>query len=452
VSDLQCPATVLVVRHGESEGNLAHRLSSAAPGSALTTRGREQARELGAALQPRRVARVYASPLRRAQETGQELADVLGVDLVTLAGVEEVGVGSREADGSDAGWDEMDAARVSWQDGDLSVAVGAGETGADVLRRVSEALDGVADLHRGETVVVVSHAVAMELALPQLTGAGRALGGRHVPNAGVVELERDADGWRLLRWPEPPRHSVERLVHLLGRAEAAIQRMGDGAWTEVAGAVCTVLPVSEPWATRATFTAADDPPTPEQVREAAAWCERTSPGRWQISVRGEHAPVVLGGAGGSLRVADALFVRAATSVAEVSVVPDLEVAPARDADEFLRGHWPDLGALVRGHLGRRGLHFLVGRLAGEVVASARVWDAGGTSYVSGVHVVPEHRHRGIGRAISSAATRLALHRHEVAWLHCEPDVAPLYESLGYQPVTTHVHLGPIASPGRPERR
>jgi 2,3-bisphosphoglycerate-dependent phosphoglycerate mutase len=443
VSDLQCPATVLVVRHGESEGNLSRRLSSAAPGSALSARGRQQARELAAALRDRRVSCVYTSELRRAEQTGQEMADVLGVGVRTLPGVQEVGIGSREEATSDAAWDEMDGARVSWQDGDLSVAVGGGETAEDVVRRMGEALDSVADQHRGETVVVVSHAVAMEVALPRLTRSGRTLGGRHVPNAGVVELERDADGWRLLRWPEPPRYSIERLVHLLGRAEAAVQRLTGGSWSEVAGAVCTALPVPQPWATRATFTASPEPPSPEQVREAVAWCERTSPGCWQVVVRGEHAAAVLAGAEGTLRVDDALYVRAATAVADVPAVRGLEVGPARDADEFLRAYWPGLEPLVRGRVGERGLGFLVGRFGDEVVACARLCDAGGMSHVSGVRVLPEYRHRGIGRAVSAQATRLGLHRHEVAWLHCEPDLAPLYESLGYQAVTTHVHLGPV---------
>jgi probable phosphoglycerate mutase len=449
VSDLQCPATVLVVRHGESEGNLSRRLSSSAPGSALSARGRQQARELAATLRDRRVSCVYTSELRRAQQTGQEIADVLGVGVRTLAGVQEVGIGSREEATSDDAWDEMDGARVSWQDGDLAVAVGGGETAADVVRRMGEALDEVADLHRGETVVVVSHAVAMEVALPRLSGAGRAVGGRHVPNAGVVELERDADGWRLLRWPQPPRYSVERLVHLLGRAEAAVQRVTGATWAEVAGAVCTALPVPHPWATRATFTASPEPPSAEQVREASAWCERTSPGRWQVVVRGEHAAGVLADAEGTLRVDDALYVRAATSVPDVEAVRGLTVGPARDEDEFLRAYWPGLEPLVRGRLGQRGLGFLVGRLDGEVVACARVCDAGGTSYVSGVRVRPEYRHRGIGRAVSAQATHFGLHRHEIAWLHCEPDLAPLYESLGYQAVTTHVHLGPIAPVGGP---
>jgi GNAT superfamily N-acetyltransferase len=215
-------------------------------------------------------------------------------------------------------------------------------------------------------------------------------------------------------------------------------------WTEVAGAVCTTLPVRRPWGTRATFTAREEAPSPEEVREAAAWCEATAPGCWQVVVRGEHAAEVLSGAQGSLRVDDALYVRATTSLSPVAPVPGLEVGPAVDEDEFMAAYWPELRPLVEGRLGQRGLMFLVGRLHGRPVACARLSDAGGLCYVSGVQVLPEFRHQGIGRAVSAAATRLALHRHEVSWLHCEPNLASLYESLGYQAVTTHVHLGPIA--------
>ena len=164
-------------------------------------------------------------------------------------------------------------------------------------------------------------------------------------------------------------------------------------------------------------------------------------------MRGEHASAVLADADGALRVEDTLEVRATTALAETPPADGLEVAPARDADDFLGVYGADLAPLVRGRLGSRGMLFLVGRLHGDTVACARVSDVGGTSYVSGVQVRPEHRGRGIGRAVSAAATRLALHRHPVAWLHCEPGLAPLYAALGYQPVTAHAHLGPAGSVG-----
>ena len=54
----------------------------------------------------------------------------------------------------------------------------------------------------GETVAVVSHGGAMTLALPVICGqSARALSAHPLANAAVVELEGDADGWRLLGWP-----------------------------------------------------------------------------------------------------------------------------------------------------------------------------------------------------------------------------------------------------------
>jgi probable phosphoglycerate mutase len=74
----------------------------------------------------------------------------------------------------------------------------------DILARMRRSLDDVADRHRGEAVLVVSHGGVMSLALPRLvSGAPPAL--LELPpvaNCAVVAVEVDADGWRLTReWP-----------------------------------------------------------------------------------------------------------------------------------------------------------------------------------------------------------------------------------------------------------
>ncbi|GMA88636.1 hypothetical protein GCM10025868_38860 [Angustibacter aerolatus] len=99
--------TVLVVRHGQSEGNVSNRLSSAAPGTPLTDLGREQAARTGAALADRGVTAVWASPLLRAQQTARLVADAVGVaDVATLDGVREFGLGTLEGAESDEAWAE----------------------------------------------------------------------------------------------------------------------------------------------------------------------------------------------------------------------------------------------------------------------------------------------------------------------------------------------------------
>lgn len=145
MSDLQCSARIVLLRHGEAT----HEVGTAARGSAagLTERGRHQARTAARRLVAERVSHVYAGRLRPAVQTAGVLADRLGVATTTR---------------------ELDS-------------------------RLGEVLEEVADLHRGETVVVVSPGEEVRATLETWgwPGAAAAL----LPGAAVV-LERDGDGWR----------------------------------------------------------------------------------------------------------------------------------------------------------------------------------------------------------------------------------------------------------------
>ena len=67
-------------------------------------------------------------------------------------------------------------------------------------------LSEVADAHRGESVLVVSHGGAICMALPVLArNLDRAHGhGLPLPNCAVVALEADADGWVARSWNGEP--------------------------------------------------------------------------------------------------------------------------------------------------------------------------------------------------------------------------------------------------------
>lgn len=65
-------------RHGESQGNRDGAMQGRLP-STLTERGREQAREAGIWLAPRKPDAVLTSPLGRARETAQIIAQEAGV-------------------------------------------------------------------------------------------------------------------------------------------------------------------------------------------------------------------------------------------------------------------------------------------------------------------------------------------------------------------------------------
>ncbi len=199
VSDLQCAATLLVVRHAEA--TYAEPTLPSDEGGWLTGRGRQQAADLAEEVRRYRVAAVYSSELQRAAETAAVLAGRLEVVTEARPGLQEFSVGSYV--GRSEGHALIASVFNRWLDDDLAAGCPGGETGSAVIQRVGDALQELADQHRGETVVVVSHGAAMSLAIPRLCrNAGSDLIRAHwVPHCAIAEISVDADGWLLRNWP-----------------------------------------------------------------------------------------------------------------------------------------------------------------------------------------------------------------------------------------------------------
>lgn len=201
MADLQCPARVFVARHGEAlyESEL---LSDS--GGWLSPRGREQSRALGAQLGAERIAAVWSSPMARAVQTAELAAAVLGVDVVVREGLREFGVGDHAGGTGDP--DPFRDTFAAWLAGDLDARVPGAESGAKVIGRVSAVLEEVADTHRGEAVLVVSHGGAICTAVPSLAVNLAPTHARDLPlgNCDVVALEGDADGWVARSWAGRP--------------------------------------------------------------------------------------------------------------------------------------------------------------------------------------------------------------------------------------------------------
>lgn len=199
MSDLQCPATLLVTRHGDARYPVQGVLGD--DGGTLTDLGRRQAASLAEQVRPRRVAVVYTSTMSRAEQTGRIVADRLGVGVRGEAGLQEFAVGALV--GAPIADPRLRQVCDAWLQGDLAAAIPGGESGHEVLERCRAALSGLADVHRGETVVVVSHGGVMSLVLPRLAGnvPNDLARDRSVPHCVPVELRVDADGWQLVDWP-----------------------------------------------------------------------------------------------------------------------------------------------------------------------------------------------------------------------------------------------------------
>jgi len=198
MTDLQCAARVFVARHGEADYETELLTGH---GGSLTDLGREQSRLLGQSMTGERIARVWTSPLSRAVQTAEIAATVLGCGVTVREGLREFGVGVHV--GLPVEPDPFRSTFDRWLEGDLSARIEGAESGTEVVARMSGVLEEIADLNRGEAVLVISHGGAICTSLPALAVNlhPRLPVGRSFPNTGVVAMEADdAGGWRAISW------------------------------------------------------------------------------------------------------------------------------------------------------------------------------------------------------------------------------------------------------------
>lgn len=193
MSDLFCPATLVLARHASAEF-LDDVFSD--EGGSLTRAGRAQAQALAESLTDRRVAAVWSSDYARAVQTAEIVAARLGVAVTTRKALREVFVGALMGEPFDQ--KRIDEVAQHWHEGDLAAGFPGGESGADVVDRHRRQLEEIADQHRGETVLVVGHETALSVTVPALSGLPLDWArDERWANAGTVAIEHDADGWQV---------------------------------------------------------------------------------------------------------------------------------------------------------------------------------------------------------------------------------------------------------------
>jgi probable phosphoglycerate mutase len=145
--------TILLARHGETDWNAERRWQGHSD-PPLNERGREQARELAAALDG--VDVIYTSDLARARETAEILGTRLGLEVRLDPRLRERSFGAWEG----KTWDELEErsadALERWRAGETHGPDDA-EPYEEFSRRVRSFLEDVVDRHPAERVLVVGH-------------------------------------------------------------------------------------------------------------------------------------------------------------------------------------------------------------------------------------------------------------------------------------------------------
>lgn len=197
---------LVLLRHGQSYGNVERRLDTLPPGAALTPLGHDQARAFahGGCARPAMLAHSVAI---RASQTAAVIAAELDLPAHEFAGIHEVQVGELENRNDDEAVAEFNAIYERWHRGELDVPLPGGETANDVLDRYVPVLTDLRmryldnDDWNGD-IVVVSHGAAIRLASAVLAGVdGTFVLDNHLENAESVVLSPITDGrWSCVRW------------------------------------------------------------------------------------------------------------------------------------------------------------------------------------------------------------------------------------------------------------
>jgi probable phosphoglycerate mutase len=163
----------LLIRHGENEFVKKGRMAGRTPGIHLNEKGRGQAQALAGILS-RRLAKtpvkaVYSSPLERALETAEPIAQALCVEIVPRPGLIETEIGD---------WTGKTLKSLSrlkeWRKVQKAPALfrfPAGESMLEAQFRICQELKELASGHDDkETLICVSHSDPIKLAIAYFIG------------------------------------------------------------------------------------------------------------------------------------------------------------------------------------------------------------------------------------------------------------------------------------------
>ena len=161
---------VLLIRHGQSEGNAEGRFGGHTS-TPLSTRGRLQAEATARALSSENISAIYSSDLPRAVETAMPLARLRNLDVERTSAFRERSVGVMEGltfEEAAAQHPEQYGALIRR---DMDHVLLGGESYRQMLDRAARQLDEAIERHRGERIAIFSHTGTICILALHLMGA-----------------------------------------------------------------------------------------------------------------------------------------------------------------------------------------------------------------------------------------------------------------------------------------
>lgn len=197
---------VHLLRHGEVH-NPDHVLYGRLPGYHLSANGRMMAAAAADYFDGRPVAAIFASPLERAQETAQPVAERLGLPIITDDGLIESG---NVLEGKTVSLASLGLNPLNWRYLWNPFRPSWGEPYTQVVARVRKVADRARDDSRGLEAVCVSH--QLPIWVSRLAAEHRRLwhnpSSRQCALGSVTSLTFDGDQLTGVSYAVPPRQQV----------------------------------------------------------------------------------------------------------------------------------------------------------------------------------------------------------------------------------------------------
>ncbi|MFC4048882.1 histidine phosphatase family protein [Actinomadura syzygii] len=190
------------LRHAES-ANVITGTAGVVPAAPLTEHGRHQALAAARLLADEPITRIYSSTAVRARQTAEHLAALPELTVTAMPELNEVGIGEHEGTNDPAVRARTAEVLHAWiVKQDLDQRVSDGETGHDVLARMTATFATIATAHPGETVAVVGHVASLTVTLARLCALGSKVWGTPLPHARPFLVEWDGHAWHCPAWPD----------------------------------------------------------------------------------------------------------------------------------------------------------------------------------------------------------------------------------------------------------
>jgi broad specificity phosphatase PhoE len=186
----------ILVRHGQTEWNRGAERFRGHADLPLNETGLGQARQVAERLKDEKIAALYASPLQRALQTAQPLAQARALEIQKHDGLLDIDFGALEGMTLDEARQAFPEVAEKWIAAPGHVKFPKGDSFRLVRSRIEGMLDELGSRHDGQTIALVSHKVICGATLCVVLGLpADALWRIQQDNACINVFEKRAAGW-----------------------------------------------------------------------------------------------------------------------------------------------------------------------------------------------------------------------------------------------------------------